>query len=65
MAEFINNLSLEEKEAVVGIFSEKYYKLAYFNGVTYISHLILRLFKQIGILKLLEKPAYPWPPDHL
>ena len=59
MAEFINNLSLEEKEAVVGIFSEKYYKLAYFNGVTYISHLILRLFKQMGILKLLESQPTP------
>ncbi len=53
-----DNLTLEEKKILGGIFSEKYYKVAYFSGIAYASSLLLELFEKIGILELL-KNNYP------
>lgn len=49
-----DNLSLEEREAIANIFTKEYYELAYFSAITYVSHLILQLFENIGILGLLK-----------
>lgn len=54
MGEFKNNLSLEEKETIANIFSKEYYELIYFNGITYVSLLILQLFQNLGILGMLK-----------
>lgn len=54
IGELKNNLSLEEREAIANIFTKEYYELTYFNGITYVSHLILQLFKNTGILGLLK-----------
>jgi SAM-dependent methyltransferase len=50
-----NNLSLEEQSVIADIFTDEYYDLAYFRGVTYVSYLILQLFENTGILGLLKK----------
>jgi len=50
-----NALSLEEKRIISNIFTEKYYKVTFFNGVPYVSHLVLDLFNKTGILGLLKK----------
>ena len=49
-----NSLSLEEQKAVANIFTNEYYELAYFRGITYVSYLILQLFESIGVLGLLK-----------
>jgi len=49
-----NDLTLEEREAIAGIFTREYYELAYFNGITFVAHLILQLFEKTGILHLLK-----------
>jgi SAM-dependent methyltransferase len=49
-----NNLTKEEKEIISNIFTEKYYEVTFFNGIPYVSHLILELFDNTGILNLLK-----------
>jgi len=52
--ELRNELSLEEREAIAHIFTKGYYELSCFNGISYVSHLILQLFENTGILELLK-----------
>jgi SAM-dependent methyltransferase len=51
---YAKNLSTEEKEAIANIFTKEYYEQTYFNGVSYASHLMLQLFRNMGILDLLK-----------
>ncbi|MDP3143196.1 MAG: hypothetical protein Q8N14_04590, partial [Candidatus Omnitrophota bacterium] len=44
-----------EGKAISDIFTEKYYEVTYFNGITYVSYLFLELFHNIGISALLKK----------
>ena len=54
IAEYTNNLTLEEKEAIAEIFTQEYYQQTYDNGVPYGSHLMLRMFRDLGVLDLLK-----------
>jgi len=54
LSELKDNLSLEEQEAIADIFTKEYYELAHFNGITYVSHLILQIFENLGVLGLLR-----------
>jgi SAM-dependent methyltransferase len=47
------NLSSAEKETIAEIFSETYYT-TYFNGVTYVAHLLLRVLEDLGVLGRLK-----------
>lgn len=54
LTESTNNLSLKEREEIAAIFTKEYYELAFSNGSLYLSHLILRLLQDLGILGLLK-----------
>lgn len=54
--ELRNNLSLEESKRIAEIFPEKYY-ISYFNGISYVSHLLLQSFEKLGVLDLLKNKS--------
>lgn len=49
-----NNLTLQDRLVVTQIFTKEYYQ-AYLNGITYVAHLILRIFKDLGVLDILGR----------
>jgi SAM-dependent methyltransferase len=48
------NITKEDRAAISGIFTKEYYEQTYGNGVSYASHLMLRLFRDTGVLSLLK-----------
>ncbi len=48
------SISKEDRVEISKIFTERFYKVVYFLGIQYVSGLILSLFKETGILPLLE-----------
>lgn len=50
---------LEEKKEIAEIFTRDYYEQTFVNGVSYASHLMLRIFEGLGILDLLKAQRAP------
>jgi SAM-dependent methyltransferase len=50
-----NTLYKDENKIISNIFSEKYYEVTFFNGIPYVSHLLLELLNKEEILPLLKK----------
>lgn len=52
------NLCQEEKEIISNIFTKTFYEITYFNGIPYVSHLLLKLLDNSGILNLLKRSDF-------
>lgn len=50
----IENFTSEEKRGIAGIFTQQYYEQTFVNGAYYASHLMLRMFEDLGVLGFLK-----------